>query len=383
MKEIQDKRINPGGKLANDQKKDQRRRVILGDRGIGEFLLDQRAFVALIVLVIIFASLSDSFLTSTNLILMTKHVAYNAILAMGMLLVIITGGIDLSVGSIVGLSGVVAGVLLQGWNLSIFDVTAYPAVWVVIVIAMAVGALVGLLNGLLVARFKVAPFIATLGTMYIARGTALLISSGATFPKLQGDPELGNTGFSFLGTGKIIGVPTSIWIMVLFAIVIAVVCAMTPFGRWLYATGGNERAAQLSGVPVKKVKITVYVISGICAAMAGLIITSELTSAAPQTGESFELNAIAAVVIGGASLSGGRGSVKGALIGAFVIGFLSDGLVLIGVSSFWQMVIKGVVIVLAVILDQGQEQLKKSRAAAVAAQSVKQEIKKNNPTATV
>lgn len=350
------------------------RKGIVGDRTVGEFLMDQRAFVALIVLVVIFSLLTDAFLTPTNMILMTKHVAYNAILALGMLLVIITGGIDLSVGSIVGLSGIVAGVLLQGWDLSIFDMTAYPAVWVVVVIALAVGGLVGALNGWLITRFKVAPFIATLGTMYMARGAALLISNGATFPRLQGEEGLGNTGFSFLGVAQPLGIPTAIWIMIVFAAVIALLATRTRFGRWLYATGGNERAAELSGVPVKKVKIRVYMISGVCAGMAGLIIASELTSAAPQTGQTFELNAIAAVVIGGASLAGGRGTVKGALIGAFVIGFLSDGLVLVGVSSFWQTVIKGLVIVLAVILDQGQERLKKARAAAQAAQSVKREL---------
>jgi erythritol transport system permease protein len=360
----------------------QARSRLLGNRGVGEFLLDQRAFVALIVLVIIFALMTDAFLTPTNLITMTKHVAYNAILALGMLLVIITGGIDLSVGSIVGLSGIVAGVMLQGWELSLFDTTAYPAVWVVVVISLAVGGLVGALNGWLITRFNVAPFIATLGTMYIARGAALLISNGSTFPRLQGDPELGNTGFSFLGVGRPLGIPTAIWIMVVFAIVIWVLATRTRFGRHLYATGGNERAAQLSGVLVKSVKMRVYIISGLCAGMAGLIIASELTSAAPQTGQSFELNAIAAVVIGGASLAGGRGTVKGALIGAFVIGFLSDGLVLVGVSSFWQTVIKGLVIVLAVILDQSQERLKKARAAAQAAQSVKRELADRQPVAT-
>lgn len=341
---------------------------------IGEFLLDQRAFVALIVLIIVFTLLSDAFLTPTNLITMTKHVAYNAILALGMLLVIVTGGIDLSIGSIVGLSGIVAGVMLQGWELSIFDTTAYPAVWVVILVSLAVGGLVGALNGILVTRFNVAPFIATLGTLYVARGAALLISDGSTFPRLQGDPELGNTGFSFLGVARPLGIPTAIWIMVLFAVVIWVLVTRTPFGRHLYATGGNERASQLAGVPVRSVKMRVYIISGVCAAMAGLIIASELTSAAPQTGNTFELNAIAAVVIGGASLAGGRGTVKGALIGAFVIGFLSDGLVMVGVSTFWQTVIKGLVIVLAVMLDQGQQRLKNARAAAVAAQSVKREL---------
>lgn len=359
------------------------RRGVLGERTVGEFLLDQRAFVALIVLVIVFSLLTDAFLTPTNLILMTRHVAYNAILALGMLLVITTGGIDLSVGSTVGLSGVVAGVLLQGWELSLFDTTAYPAVWVVVIIALAVGGLVGALNGWLITRFNVAPFIATLGMMYVARGAALLISNGATFPRLQGDPELGNTGFSFLGVARPLGIPTAIWIMIIFAIIIGVLVTRTRFGRWLYATGGNERAAHLSGVPVKSVKMRVYIISGVCAGMAGLIIASELTSAAPQTGQTFELNAIAAVVIGGASLAGGRGTVKGALIGAFVIGFLSDGLVLVGVSSFWQTVIKGLVIVLAVILDQGQERLKKARAANQAAQSVKRELDERQARASV
>ena len=333
----------------------------------GDILLEGRAFIALAVIVVIFALLSDNYLAGSNLITMTRHVAINAILALGMLMVIITGGIDLSIGSIVGLSGIVAGVLLKGWQITSLDVILYPQVWAVILISLAVGGVVGAINGLLITRFNVAPFIATLGMLYVARGTALLISNGATFPRLAGSDELGNTGFAVLGTGRLIGIPISIWLMVLFAAVIFVLLRKTPFGRWLYATGGNSRAAALSGVPVKKVTMRVYMISGVCAAMVGLIIASELTSAAPQTGETFELNAIAAVVIGGASLSGGRGTVRGALVGAFVIGFLSDGLVMVGVSTFWQIVIKGTVIVLAVMLDQGQQRLKRSRAAAAAA----------------
>ena len=343
-------------------------------RGVGDFLLDQRAFVVLIILVIVFSMLSDSYLTQSNLISMTKNVVYNALLAMGMLLVVITGGIDLSVGSIIGITSVTAGALLEGWGLSLFDTAAYPAVWVVILISLGMGALVGLANGLIITRLKVAPFIATLGTMSIARGAALLISDGATFPRLRGDPELGNTGFTYLGLGRPLGIPTGVWIMILFALVIGLMMTRMRFGRWVYATGGNERAAELGGVPVNKVKTRVYVISGVCAAMAGLIITSELTSAAPQYGGGFELNAIAAVVLGGASLAGGRGTVKGALIGAFVIGFLQAGLTMVQVSSFWQQVIKGLVIVFAVALDQAQQRLKDSRAAAAAAQSLKREM---------
>lgn len=348
----------------------------LGDRSIGEFILDQRAFIALLILIVVFASMSDAFLSGSNLLTMTRHVAYNAILALGMLLVILTGGIDLSVGSIVGLSGIVAGVMLDGVGLGIgdlFNVNAYPSVLVVVLVALLVGTAVGWLNGMLVTRLNVAPFIATLGTLYMARGAALLISNGSTFPNLKGDPALGNTGFWFIGTGRPLGVPTQVWLMVIVALAVWLLIAKTPFGRWLYATGGNPRAAELSGVPVRRVTTTVYMISGACAAMAGLIIASELTSAAPQAGTSFELNAIAAVVIGGASLSGGRGSVKGTLIGAFVIGFLSDGLVLVGVSSFWQVFIKGAVIVLAVMLDQVQQRLQTARAAAAAAASVRRE----------
>ncbi|GAA0974713.1 ABC transporter permease [Acrocarpospora macrocephala] len=323
-----------------------------------------RAFIALAVLIVVFGLLSDSFLTVTNLITMTKHVAINGVIALGMLLVILKGGIDLSVGSIVGLSGVVAGELLQG--LQIGGVIAYPPVWVVIVLCVAVGTAVGALNGLLVTRFNVAPFIATLGMLYVARGAAMLISNGATYPNLGGDPSLGNTGFHLLGSGRPLGLPTAIWIMIILAVAVALLLAKAPFGRWLYATGGNERAAELSGVPVRRVKAIVYVISGACAAIAGLIIASELTSAAPQAGETYELNAIAAVVIGGAALSGGKGNVRGTLVGAFVIGFLADGLVILGVSTFWQMVIKGAVIILAVVLDQVQQRFKRRGAAASA-----------------
>ncbi len=336
---------------------------------VASVLLEGRAFIALIVLIIIFSLLSDSFLTLNNVITMTKHVAMNAILALGMLFVILKGGIDLSVGSIVGLSGVVAGVLLQGLRLDAFDVVLYPAVWVVVLCSLLVGTLVGFLNGVLVTRFNVAPFIATLGTLYVARGAALLISNGSTYPRLGGTPEYGNTGFGLIGGGRLLGIPMAIWIMLLFALIALFVLRKTPFGRWVYATGGNERAAELAGVPVRRVKLCVYMISGFCAAVAGLIISSELTAAAPQTGESFELNAIAAVVIGGAALTGGRGNVRGVLLGAFVIGFLSDGLVIVGVSTFWQITIKGAVIVLAVVLDQAQQRITGSKNAALAAAS--------------
>jgi len=316
----------------------------------------------LLVLVILAVLTGGRFLGAQNLINIVRQVSVIAILAIGMLMVILNGGIDLSVGSTVGLSGVIAGSLLEGWRIPILDVFAYPAVWVVVVLSLGVGVLVGYVNGVLVARLKVAPFIATLGMLYVARGIALLITNGTPFSKLRGEDALGNTGFLIIFKSSPLGLPMAVWVMILFAIIFAIVLSRTPFGRWLYATGSNERAAELSGVPVKKVQTRIYVLSGLCAAAVGLLLTGDLSSATPAAGEFFELNAIAAVVIGGAALSGGRGTIRGTLIGAFVIGFLVDGLVLVGVSQFWQQIIKGAVIIIAVALDQFQQTIQKRRA---------------------
>ena len=314
-----------------------------------------RALIALAVLAVVFSVLSPEFLTIGNLSILVKHVAINAILAIGMTFVILSGGIDLSVGAIAGLCGMVAGYLLnRGLTVEAAGVTIYFHAWFVVAIALAAGMLLGVVNGSLVARLRVAPFIATLGMLYIARGLAMLMSGGATFPNLGGQAALRNTGFPWLGAGVMLGVPVPIWLMVGLAATGAFAAIRTPFGRQVYAVGGNERAALLAGVRVRQVKLGVYVISGFCAALVGLIIAAELGASHPATGETFELNAIAAVVLGGTSLMGGRGTIGGTLVGAFVIGILADGLVLLGVSEFWQMVIKGLVIVLAVILDQFQ-----------------------------
>jgi erythritol transport system permease protein len=298
-----------------------------------------------------------TFLSTANLILMSKHVALNAFLAMGMTFVIITGGIDLSVGSIVGLCGMVAGFLvLNGIDLQI-GYTIYFNVVEIVLITLVVGVLIGAVNGILITRLNVAPFIATLGTLYVARGLALLSSDGRTFPNLVGNPELGTTGFGFLGAGKLLGLPVALWILLVVAVGAAYLARYTPLGRHIFAVGGNERAARISGVRVNMVKMFVYMFSGFCAAIVGLIISSELMASHPATGETFELNAIAAAVLGGTSMSGGRGTIGGTIVGAFVIGILSDGLVMMGVSSFWQMVIKGLVIIVAVVVDQAQRRL--------------------------
>jgi erythritol transport system permease protein len=320
-------------------------------------LMRLRTFIALFAVLIFFSLDAPNFLSAANLVLISKHVALNAFLAIGMTFVIITGGIDLSVGSIVGLCGMVAGgLILHGIDLR-FGYTVFFNIPEIMMITLALGILIGLLNGLLVTRLNVAPFIATLGTLYVARGAALLLSDGATFPNLEGNPAFGTTGYAFLGAGYVLGLPVSIWILIALALIAAYIAGWTPLGRHIFAVGGNERAAALSGIRVNRVKVFVYMFSGFCAAIVGLIVSSELMAAHPATGETFELNAIAAAVLGGTSMSGGRGTIGGTVIGAFVIGILSDGLVMMGVSSFWQMVIKGMVIIAAVVVDQAQRKL--------------------------
>ena len=354
---------------------------------VQQLLLQARAYIALVVVIAVFSFLSEAFLTPANIIIVASQVAINAILGIGMTFVILTAGIDLSVGSVAGLIAMIAGGLInEGLVLPMFGVIVYFHVWAVILISLACGALVGAVNGFIITRFNVTPFIATLGMLYVARGLALLRSDGNTYPNLVGKPEFGNEGFPALGSGTFLpsswvddwmhnlsgsapklvtdvmtflALPYSVWIMIAFTLVAAVVLTKTPFGRQVYAIGGNERAAKLSGIRVDRIKVIVYMISGLCAGMVGLLIASKLVAAHPATGVFFELNAIAVVVLGGTSLMGGRGNIGGTIIGAFIIGALSAGMVMVGVSSFWQQVIKGSVIVLAVIVDQIQAQMQK------------------------
>jgi erythritol transport system permease protein len=312
-------------------------------------LLKLRAMLVLLALVLLFSVLTPSFLTTNNLSILAKHIATSALLAVGMTFVVLTAGIDLSVGSVAGLSGMVAGGLLT------VGLYGHPASTLVAVLAaLLVSCIVGLLNGAMITRLGVAPFIATLGTLYIARGAALLLSNGATFPNLAGTAAHPTERFLWIGQSFLLGIPVPVWMMAVIAALAALVARRTPFGRHVYAIGGNERAAYLSGIRVEQVKILTYIFSSLCAGLVGIIIASQLEAAHPATGETFELNAIAAVVLGGTSLMGGRGSIGGSLIGACVISVLADGLVMMGVSEFWQIVIKGVVIVLAVTVDQLQ-----------------------------
>jgi len=339
---------------------------------VGMILLKLRSLIAFLGVFIVFAIIAPNFLTVGNLISMAKHSAIWAILAVGMTYVIIGGGIDLSVGSIAGLCGMLAGGLIfEGLRLQLFGVIIYFHIPVIVLIVLLIGVLLGAINGLLVTKLGVAPFIATLGLLYIARGFALLRSGGKTFPNLVGDPVLGNTGFPLLGSGTFLNIPLVVWTAIFIGIIAAYVSRKTPIGRHVYAVGGNEDAAKLSGIRVNRVKMATYMFSGFTAAITGLILASQLVASHPATGESYELTAIAAVVLGGTSLSGGRGSVGGSIVGALILGVLNDGLVMVGVSSFWQTVIKGLVVILAVVIDQYQ--LRKQNEAALKLQKVSDE----------
>ncbi len=343
---------------------------------LNAILVEGRALIALIIIVAIFTALSDNYLTTGNLVTIIKQVAFNAIIALGMLVVILNGGIDLSVGSTVGLTGAVAGNLFRGLDLPLTQAIMFPKVWVIVVIAVGVGMLVGWINGLLIARINLAPFIVTLGMLYVARGlTEVLLNGQNITNELRGPEVLGNTGFFEVFASRPLGLPISAWVMIVFAVAFSILLTRTPFGRWLYATGSNERAAHLSGVPVKRVQTRIYVLAGLCAGVVGVLQIANISSSTADLGTFYELNAIAAVVIGGAALSGGRGTVRGTIIGAFVIGFLANGLVIVGISPFWQKVITGAVIILAVAVDQIQQIIQRRRNARRAAADVRQSSK--------
>ena len=318
-------------------------------------LLKGRTFIVLIILVIFFSFASSSFLQPSTLTMVAKHVALYGILALGMTFVIITGGIDLSVGSVVGLTGMLAGGLIQE-GLTIGGKTIYFSVPAIIVLMLIFGCLIGLINGLIITKLNVAAFIATLGTMYICRGLANLRSGGATFPKLNGFEALGNVGLKTLGTNWL-GIPAGVYIFAVLAILSAILLKRTHIGWHILAVGGNEKSAKLSGIKADRVKILVYIISGFCAAWIGLINTAQLSSAHPASGDGWEMNAIAATVLGGTSMAGGSGTIVGTIVGAFVIGVINDGMTMCNVSEFWQKIIRGVVIILAVVIDQTQRNL--------------------------
>jgi ribose transport system permease protein len=288
----------------------------------------------LVSLCILLWILTPHFLTVPNALNVMEQTSINAIVAVGMTYVIISGGIDLSVGSLVALSGVVlAAALKAGWPIPL-----------AIGAALAVGAATGLVNGLVIALGRLPPFIMTLGMMSVARGAALLVTDGRPISGFE-------AGFRSIATGRVLGVPAPIVLTLIIYLLAHLVLSRTRFGRYVYGIGGNEEATRLSGVSVRFHKTMVYVVSGAMSAVAAVLLTARLNTAQPIAGIMYELDAIAAVVIGGTSLSGGEGSLGGTLIGALTMGVLRNGLNLLGVSSFLQQLVIGVVIIVAVLVD--------------------------------
>jgi len=305
-----------------------------------------QSFLALALMVIALSLTSHDFLTVDNTLNVLRQISINLCLSLGMTLVILSGGIDLSVGSVLALAGAVAaGLLKSGLALPRFNLLIQFTVPGAIVAGIVTGLVLGWVNGFAVTRFKLPPFVATLGMLSIARGLTMLWTGGFPVTGLGDD-------FGRLGTGHALGIPMPVWISAALVAVFIVVTRRTRFGRHLYAVGGNERAATLSGLAVPRIKLMVYMLGGGLAAVAGLLVTARLDSATPNAGLGYELDSIAAVVIGGTSLSGGRGSILGTVLGCLIIGVLNNGLFLLDVSPFWQQVVKGVVILAAVAADK-------------------------------
>ncbi|MBI6872923.1 ribose ABC transporter permease [Clostridium aciditolerans] len=305
------------------------------EKDIKSLLFKYKSLIGLIILCVVISIITPRFLTVTNVLNVFTQVSVNAIIAVGMCFVILTGGIDLSVGSTLAITGAIAATLVKS-NTNTF---------VTIIAVLIIGALIGLFNGILVSKGKIQAFIVTLATMTVFRGVTYVYTKGTPISGLSSD-------FTVIGNGKLAGIPLPVILILLVVLAAWYVLNQTRYGRYVYAVGGNEDSARLSGINTDKIKALVYVICGATAALSGIVVTSRIGSASPNAGSGFELDAIAAVVLGGTSLSGGEGSVIGTIIGAMIIGVLNNGLNLMNVSPFYQLIVKGFVIILAVILDK-------------------------------
>lgn len=302
-------------------------------------LEEYKSLIGLVILIGIVGILSPSFFTVANLLNVLRQTSINGVIAAGMTFVILTGGIDLSVGSILGFSGAVAASCLASGQ----------SMLVTIVLTLVIGSGVGLINGIIISKGKLQPFIVTLATMTILRGATLVFTDGKPISLGSGSSAI---AFSKIGGGTIFGIPTPVVIMIFAFAICYYILTQTKMGRYTYALGGNEEATRLSGLNADRIKMFVYTISGLLASVAAIIITSRLFSAQPNAGDGYELDAIAAVVLGGTKLAGGKGKITGTIIGALIIGVLSNALNLLNVSSYFQMIAKGVVILIAVLLDR-------------------------------
>jgi ribose transport system permease protein len=311
-----------------------------------EFFRKFQSVLALALMIVALALMTDKFFTVDNGLNVLRQICANLCLSIGMTIIILSGGIDLSVGAVLAFSGAVAaGLLKSGVAIPGTDVFIEVTVSGAIIAGIVVGTALGWVNGFVITRFKLPPFVATLGMLSIARGLTMLWTGGFPITRL-GD------AFGFMGSGHLLGVPMPVWISAALIAGFMVLMKRTRFGRHVYAVGGNERAATLSGLNVNRIKLLVYTIGGALAGVAGLLVTARLDSATPNAGLSYELDSIAAVVIGGTSLNGGRGTIMGTVLGCLIIGVLNNGLVLLEVSPFWQQVIKGLVILVAVAVDK-------------------------------
>lgn len=292
---------------------------------------------ALIILIVFVSVLNPAFLQVNNLLNLMRQLIINGFIALGMTFVILTGGIDLSVGSTLAFtSAIFAGLLQNGMNTGL-----------AILITLALGLALGLINGLLITKGKLAPFIVTLATMTIFRGLTLVYMDGRPISGPKDD-----FAFQFLGKGQVFGIPFQVILFLIVYIILSTLLNKTSHGRKIFAVGGNEKASFISGIKIDKVKVLVYIISALMAVVSGLVLTSRLNSAQPTAGSAYEMDAIAAVVLGGTSMTGGSGSLTGTLIGILILGVLNNGLNLLGVSSFYQQIVKGVVILIAVLIDR-------------------------------
>lgn len=305
------------------------------EKDIKSLLFKYKSLIGLVILCVVISMITPRFLTVTNILNVLTQVSVNAIIAVGMCFVILTGGIDLSVGSILAITGAVAAALVKS-NMNVF---------LIIIIVLIIGALIGLFNGILVSKGKIQAFIVTLATMTVFRGVTYVYTKGTPISGLSSD-------FTVIGNGKLAGIPIPVILILIVVLAAWYVLTQTRYGRYVYAVGGNEDSARLSGINTDKIKTLVYVIVGVTSALSGIVVTSRIGSASPNAGSGFELDAIAAVVLGGTSLAGGEGSVIGTIIGAMIIGVLNNGLNLMNVSPFYQLIVKGFVILLAVILDK-------------------------------
>lgn len=313
--------------------------VSVRQASIGTMIARYGIVISFVILFIALSFVSQNFLSPNNLLNVLRQVSINGVLAVGMTFVILTAGIDLSIGSMLAFAGAVAASLVTGPD-------AFNPV-VAVVAGVTVGSICGALNGTLIAYFRVPAFVVTLGMLSVARGATLLYSGGRPIPNLSPD-------FRWLGQGLIFSIPVPVIIFAIVFAVASIVLQYTIYGRRVYAVGGNPRSAKTSGINTRGIVLSVYVIMGALAGLAGVMLTARTTSALPQAGIGYELDAIAAVVIGGTSLTGGVGRIGHTLVGVLIIGMISNGLDLMGVSSYYQQIIKGSIIILAVLIDRSQ-----------------------------